>query len=67
MVEKTTPDSDYTSWKIIGNGTTIYLSLDAVNGENLLSLLGAAINGINGNASGSVKAIQPKHDRDYAG
>jgi hypothetical protein len=57
----------YTNWKIVGDGKTIYLSLDATNATNLGVLLSPAINGLYSNDSGMAKAIQPKHDRVHAG
>ncbi|MDR2574927.1 MAG: hypothetical protein LBC52_00625 [Treponema sp.] len=44
----------YTRYKIIGDGKTIYLSLDATNGANLPSLLTAIISGLNANATGNM-------------
>jgi len=66
IIVEAEPDG-YTSWKLTGDGKTIYLSLAAVNGENLQALIGPAINQLNMNNSTFVKANQPKHDRVHAG
>jgi hypothetical protein len=43
IIVEASPDG-YTNWKATGDGKTLYLSLDAVNGENLTSLFSTANN-----------------------
>jgi hypothetical protein len=66
IIVEATP-AGYTSWKLVGDSKTIYLSLAAINDENLITLLSSAINGLGNSGSTFAKAIQPKHNRVHAG
>jgi hypothetical protein len=56
---------DYTNWKTVGDGKTVYLSLAATNATTLDSVLNAIIGtSLSGNAS-TIAVIQPKHDNGW--
>jgi len=55
----------YTNLKTVGDGKTLFLSLAMANATNLIDTIDNGIGGLYNNSS--TLAIQPKHDRDYAG
>ena len=69
----------YTNYKLVGDGKTVYISLNTVNGADLVNRIGLTVNALYNNASTIVKAIdnsrnivrmaaiQPKQDRVHAG